>query len=231
MRLHIVRHGQTDWNATRRIQGQLDSQLDALGKQQAIERGADFTHMKLAGVYSSSSLRTRQTTDLLLGQRDDLVTFRDDLREVRLGVWQGHYWADIEAQYPELVEAHAKASPDFDVEGAEKSEEVQRRGVTAIESIIMAHKNAAPESDILIVSHGAIMKTILAHYANIALSELHTLPSLPNCAHCIIESKANQRQVTSIASTPYEDTPWANAPKRAPDEPEWIAEWKPAGER
>ena len=209
MRLHIVRHGQTDWNAKRRIQGQLDSQLDETGQQQAIERGADFKDMPLTAVYSSSSLRTRQTTQLILGERTDLVTFRDDLREVRLGVWQGQYWADVEKAHPEMVEAHNNASPNFNVEGAENSAEVQERGVTAIESIIAAHSQSSATDNILIVSHGAIMKTILAHYLDVPLSELITLSSLPNCAHCIIEVSGQTRQVVTIAGTPTEETDWS----------------------
>ncbi len=211
MRLHIVRHGQTDWNALRRIQGQLDSELDDTGKQQARDRGADFIDMDIIAVYSSSSKRTRQTTELILGTRTDTVTYRDDLREVKLGVWQGQYWADIEKQYPELVELHAKGSPLFEVEGAEKSSEVQTRGIDAIESIIAAHDNADKDDNILVVSHGAIMKTILAYYLKIPLNELHSFSSLPNCAHCIIEADGNERKVTTIASTPIQETDWANA--------------------
>ncbi len=209
MRLHIVRHGQTDWNAKRRIQGQLDSQLDEIGQQQAIERGHDFVDMDLAAVYSSSSLRTRQTTELVLGDRHDMVTFRDDLREVRLGVWQGLYWADVEKDHPEMVEAHNTASQDFNVEGAERSAEVQERGITAIESIIEAHKHADASDNILIVSHGAIMRTILAYYLAIPLSELITLAPLPNCAHCVIDVSGDERRVLTIASTPINETPWS----------------------
>ena len=213
MRLHIVRHGQTDWNATRRIQGQLDSELDDTGKQQAADRDSDFTDMKLLAVYSSSSLRTRQTTQLILGTRTDNVIHRDTLREVTLGVWEGQYWEDIEQQFPEIVDAHTKGLPSFDIEGAENSDQVQLRGTAAIEAIIESHKDAAADDDILIVSHGAIMKTILAYYMNIALTELHTLPQLPNCAHCIIEVNGSDRTVSSIASTPVKDTAWASAPR------------------
>ncbi len=215
MRLHIVRHGQTDWNAARRIQGQLDSQLDDTGIQQATDRGADFRNMSLHAVYSSSSLRTRQTTALILGDRADQVTFRDDLREVTLGVWEGQYWADVEEKYPELVSAHAKGSPEFVVEGAENSQQVQDRGISAIESIIELHSDASNDDNILIVSHGAIMKTILAFYLNISLQDLHTLPTLPNCAHCIIDVDDKNRHVMSIASEPVEKTPWATAPRKS----------------
>lgn len=215
MRLHLVRHGQTHWNAVRRIQGQLESELDDTGKQQARDRGADFTDLRLAAVYSSSSVRTRQTTALILGDRAGIVTYRDDLREVRLGIWQGRMWSDVERAHPELVEAHRIASPEFEVEGAEKSHEVQERGVRAIESIISAHSSAAEETNILVVSHGAIMKTILAHYANVPLGVIHNLPSLPNCAHCIICIDRQERCVEQIASTSFCETPWANAPQQA----------------
>jgi broad specificity phosphatase PhoE len=213
MRLHIVRHGQTDWNAARRIQGQLDSELDDTGKQQAADRGSDFTDMNLLAVYSSSSVRTRQTTQLVLGSRTDNVTYRDELREVTLGIWEGQYWADIEEQFPEIVDAHAKGLPSFKIEGAENSDEVQRRGSSAIEAIIAAHSDAAVHDNILIVSHGAIMKTILAYYLNVALTNLHTLPQLPNCAHCIIEVNGLDRVVHTIASTPFANTAWAEAPR------------------
>lgn len=213
MRLHIVRHGQTDWNATRRIQGQLDSELDDTGKQQATDRGNDFTEMSILKVYSSSSVRTRQTTQLILGARTDDVTFRDELREVTLGIWEGQYWADIEEQFPDIVDAHAKGLYSFKVEGAENSDEVQRRGSTAIETIIAAHSDAKEDDNILIVSHGAIMKTILAYYLNVALTDLHTLPQLPNCAHCIIDVNGPEREVHTIAGTPLADTVWADAPR------------------
>lgn len=216
MRIHIIRHGQTSWNAQRRIQGQLDSELDDTGRQQATDRGAYFKDMPLAAVYSSSSVRTRQTTALILGERQDSVSYRDELREVRLGVWQGELWADIEKAYPDMVELHRIASPSFDVEGAETSQEVQKRGVAAIEAIINEHAGLPAESDILVVSHGAIMKTILAHYAEVDLNVLHELPTLGNCAHCIIQVDGEKRCVTQIESIAFPETPWASADQLLP---------------
>lgn len=211
MLIHIVRHGQTDWNAIRRIQGQLESELDDTGRQQAQARGKDFNNLPLLAVYSSSSVRTRQTTKLILGQRTDTVTYRDDLREVRLGVWQGRLWADVEREFPEMVEAHRTDSPEFDVENAERSQQVQERGVAAIESIINEHKESEADDNILVVSHGAIMRTILAHYCELPLARLHTVPALPNCAHCIIQVVGDKRVVQQIAGTPFDQTEWAGA--------------------
>jgi probable phosphoglycerate mutase len=208
MRLHIVRHGQTDWNAENRIQGQLDSQLDDTGIKQAVERGKDFTPGQFHAVYSSSSVRTRQTTFHLLNGQVGGVNYLEQLREVSLGVWEGHLWKDVIARFPEMADAHRTGKESFSVEGAEKSSEVQTRGVAAIESIISAHKDKPTDVEILIVSHGAIMRTILAHYLQVPLSDLHTLPSLPNCGHCIVDTKGDQRTVVQIAGKVIEDTPW-----------------------
>lgn len=208
MRFHIVRHGQTLWNVQRRIQGQLDSELDDQGVSQAIERGKDFATMSLDAVYSSSSLRTRQTTEHLLGLRTDSVIYLDELREVCWGIWQGEMWSDIEEAHPEIVEAYHKALPHFYVEGAETPAQTQARGVAALESIITKHKDATDDANILVVSHGAIIKKTLGFYTNVALTEQHKLPPLPNCAHCILEVRGDNRIVTHIAGELIEQTSW-----------------------
>jgi len=208
MLVHLVRHGQTHWNVQRRIQGQLDSELDEQGNLQAIERGKDFADMPLEAAYSSSSLRTRQTIENLLGSRSDPVVYMDELREVCWGIWQGEMWSDIEAKYPEMVEAYHKALPGFFVQGAETPLQTQARGVSALEQIIENHHDAAADANILVVSHGAIMKKILGWHAGIALTELHKLPPLPNCAHCIIDASGDSRRVTHIAGENIESTLW-----------------------
>lgn len=227
MLLHIVRHGQTNWNAEQRIQGQLDSELDEIGIKQACMRGKDFTETQFAAIYSSSSLRTRQTTEHLLanrirtsdpsgehsGDHKVAVLYMDELREVCLGVWEGHLWSDIQAAYPDMVEAHRTASDDFFVEGAETSVQTQDRGIKAIESIIKSQENAAQANvtdEVLVVSHGAIMKTIFAYYLDIPLTSIHNLPQLPNCAHCIIDVNQQQRKVIQIAGVPTKETQWSN---------------------
>jgi len=137
----------------------------------------------------------------------------DELRELSLGVWDGQLWSDIQAAYPDMVEAQRTGSDKFFVEGAETSFQTQERGVKAIESIIKRQEDAAhtdATNEVLIVSHGAIMKRILAYYLDIPLASVHALPQLPNCAHCIIEVKEQQRKVIQIAGVPTEETEWSN---------------------
>lgn len=209
MRFHIVRHGQTDWNVQRRIQGQLDSELNAQGIEQAIERGKDFADMPIHAIYCSSSLRTRQTLEHMLGARQQPATFMDEFREVNWGVWQGSMWSEIEAAEPEMVEAFHKALPHYSVENAETPLQTQSRGVDAFEGLIAKHQHDKQDANILLVSHGDIMKKMLGHYTSVPLTELHTLPPLPNCAHCIIDVDGDRRTVTHIAGEQFAQTPWA----------------------
>ena len=62
LQLHLVRHGQTNFNAQRKIQGQYDSVLDETGHQQAEQLRPDIESLHITAVYSSSNLRARQTT-------------------------------------------------------------------------------------------------------------------------------------------------------------------------
>ena len=208
MQLHLIRHGQTDWNTQRRIQGQLETELDATGRDQAKARGKTFVDMPLHAVYSSSSVRTRQTTELILGSRTDSVVFRDELKEINLGVWQGRFWSDVESTDPDMVQALNFAEPSFNVEGAESYHDLQRRGVKAIERILDEHQNAPSNSNILVVSHGALLKTIIAHYTNVPLSELPSYPSLPNCCHSILLYKDNSARFTVFNGAPIEQSDW-----------------------
>ena len=208
MQLHLVRHGQTEWNTQRRIQGQLETELDDTGREQAIARRASFVDMPLLAVYSSSSVRTRQTTELILGSRTDTVIFRDELKEINLGVWQGRFWKDLESTDPDMVKALTYSNPTFNVEGAESYPDIQRRGVKAIERILDEHQGAPHDSNILVVSHGALIKTIIAHYTGVPLSELPNYPALPNCCHSTLLYKDNSAHFTMYDSAPIEQSAW-----------------------
>ncbi|MEE9319923.1 MAG: histidine phosphatase family protein [Granulosicoccus sp.] len=206
MLLHLIRHGQTSWNAEQRIQGRMESELDDTGRQQAIERGAALQSIEFDAVYSSSSIRARQTTELILNGSRLQIHYRDNLREMSLGEWEGQLWPDVLRKDPEAVARFRAAEDEFSAPGAETFSELQARGVAAIESVIAE----TGEGEILVVSHGAILKRILAKYSHTKLSKCSELPSLPNCSHCIIQANGASRQVVQIDNLPIAETPWAS---------------------
>ena len=208
MQLHLVRHGRTFWNAERRIQGQLESELDERGRAEARALAPTLAALGLGAVYCSTSVRTRQTAALALVPPHPDIVYRDELREIDLGVWQGRLWADVEREEPLMVERLYDVDPAFDVERAESYVDLQRRGVAAIERIVA---EAAAEV-VLVVSHGALLKCVLARYAGWPLGRLRALPSLPNCAHSIVEASGGSRSVVQVAGEPIAATPWGARP-------------------
>ena len=80
MELHLIRHGQTNWNEERRAQGQSDSKLTKIGKEQAVALGKKIKQIKFDKIFCSSSLRTRQTAELVFPKTELEIEYLDSLR-------------------------------------------------------------------------------------------------------------------------------------------------------
>lgn len=187
MQIHFIRHGQTNWNEERRVQGQTNSVLTDLGKEQAKNLNQKMLAENFARVYCSSSIRTRQTADCLFAGSSIEITYWDSLREIHLGPWEGQLYADIEKHSPESFEHFWKSPHLFNVEGAETFADIQKRGVAAVKEIAENH----PNEKVALVSHGAIIKSILGFFEGRPLSQLWDAPQMHNCAHSIVEFSNN----------------------------------------
>src|SRR5258708_34802265 len=113
-RLVMLRHGQTEYNAGSRMQGQLDTELSDLGRDQAAA-AAEVLAKRQPLVIVSSDLRRALDTAVALGERSGLPVLVDTrLRETHLGDWQGmtHLGGDAPAPGARLAgRAHARAAP------------------------------------------------------------------------------------------------------------------------
>jgi len=223
MRLHLIRHGQTDWNAIRRIQGQSESHLDTIGVRQAVALGKRLADVPLHAAWVSSAQRTRETAERVLAGRDLPVHFRDDLREMRLGRWETLQWPDIEMDEPDEVARYQAFDDRFEVEGAERLSQMQRRGVEAIADIVAIERRDGADDgiddgdhgdghgrQIAIVSHGFLLRAILADMLDRPLPDFAGLGGLPNCAHSIVDvDAAGGGRVRTIDSLPPHEGLWA----------------------
>lgn len=186
-RLHLIRHGETNWNAEGRIQGQLESVLSELGQQQAVDLQKRLAPINFDRVFSSSSTRARQTTALALSHCEQPVRYQDNLREIMLGRWEGQLYADVEKIEPEAINAFRHAPDIFNVQGAETFHALQRRALAAVETIL----NDCVGMEIALISHGAWIKSVLSHYEGRPLSCFWEPPRMHNCCHSIIEVNAD----------------------------------------
>lgn len=207
LELHLIRHGETDWNRERRVQGQSESQLTALGIQQAQELGLRIRHIEFDKIYCSSSLRTRQTAEHAFGNGETEISYLDELREIFLGPWEGHLYADLAQREPESHQHFWQQPHLFQVAGAESFFDLQQRAVDAVADIETTHKkNASTAPKIAIVSHGALIKSYLCHVEGRSMDQLWEPPRMHNCAHSIVAISANDgNSVASILQ--YADQP------------------------
>ena len=183
MELHLFRHGQTDWNAERRVQGQSESRLTELGIQQAQELSGRIAELQFDHVYCSSSRRTRETAAHAFAHAEFETTYLDSLREIFMGPWEGQLYDDISRLEPDSFHHFWHEPHLFNVAGAESFAELQQRAMIAIEEIRARHQGER----IALVSHGALIKAVLCKIGERPLSELWAPPAMHNCAHSIVE--------------------------------------------
>lgn len=121
MQLYVIRHGQTDWNAEGRMQGQRDIPLNSTGRAQAIENGRALKALlgDAAAAYdyvASPLFRTRETMERLraaMGLDPRGYTTDARLVEVSFGDWEGFTIAELAARFPERVAERERSKWDF----------------------------------------------------------------------------------------------------------------------
>ena len=94
MQIWLARHGETDWNARRWVQGQSDIPLNAAGEAQARQLGERLAReASIQRVYSSGMRRARATARIAAETLGAPWAVREGLQEIGLGEWEGHTWA------------------------------------------------------------------------------------------------------------------------------------------
>lgn len=175
-RLVLLRHGQTSWNAERRIQGQLDSELDDTGHRQAAAVAPAMAALAPAALWSSDSARARQTAAYVAKETGLEPAYDTRLREYFLADWQGLTHAELDGT-PAFEEFRRG---DFDVvPGGENADEVAARMVAALSDLLAT---IAPGELAVAVSHGAAIRDAVPVLLGWPVTERAALHGLDNCA-------------------------------------------------
>jgi uncharacterized phosphatase len=148
----LVRHGETDWNLHRRVQGHSDTPLNDTGRAQARALAGELAGTTLDAIYASDLVRAHETARIVAAEMGLGVTAIRDLRERHFGTWEGLTDQEIFARFPEAAEG----GPWGD---AETREEMAQRVLDALQRIAAAH----PGGQVLVVSHGGPLRSVLTH--------------------------------------------------------------------
>jgi uncharacterized phosphatase len=147
--LYLVRHGETNWNREKRIQGLTDISLNDTGRAQAKTTGSLLARRSWDAVYASPLSRARETASIIareLGLGGPILL--DALVERNYGAAEGLNWFEVELRYP-----HGTAVP-----GRESREQVGARVVPAL--VTLAEQRAG--QSLVIVSHGGAIRAVLS---------------------------------------------------------------------
>lgn len=163
--LLLLRHGQSEWNADGRWQGQADPPLSDLGREQAVAAAARIDGF--TAVYTSDLLRARRTADILAAALHVEPVADARLRERDAAAWEGRTRPEIEAEWPGYLAAGHRPP------GYETDASVLARALAAIAAI-----GKGQEGDVLVVSHFGVIRTLERHlagpegFADVALPNL-----------------------------------------------------------
>lgn len=170
-RLCLVRHGETDWNAGRRIQGHIDIPLSAVGHAQSRAAGNALANEGFAAIYSSDLTRARQTAEATaqLATHFAKVPLQvlPGLRERHYGIFEGLTYTEIEARYPADYLRHKAREPQFAPPGGESLAALAIRLGQTFDTIVQRHAGEA----VAIFTHGGVLDIL---YRRATGQPLHT---------------------------------------------------------
>ncbi|MDP2266137.1 MAG: histidine phosphatase family protein [Thiobacillus sp.] len=176
-RICFIRHGETDWNVARRIQGHTDIPLNETGRAQALAMAFNAAHQHFRAIYSSDLLRTMETAQVLAQREDQDVKPLAQLRERHYGVFQGITAAEGAERYPQAYAHYVARDLDYDFETGESLRALAERVSKGIDWLVRHHSGQT----IAAVSHSGVLDVI---YRRATGRSLHTPRDfvIPNCA-------------------------------------------------
>jgi probable phosphoglycerate mutase len=155
-RICLVRHGETEWNAERRIQGQIDIGLNETGRRQAVAAGRWLKQAGIMALYSSD-LKRAWTTAQAIGAELGLVPVAaPEMRERRYGVFEGLTYDEAKLNHPEGYAAFEGRNADYDFENGESLHVMFERVTGKLKELAERH----PGGTIVVVLHGGVLDII-----------------------------------------------------------------------
>jgi probable phosphoglycerate mutase len=168
--LFVARHGETDWNAEGRLQGQKDVALNALGRAQATRAGRTLRKVLAGRRLEPASLpwlcsplsRTRETMALAraaMGLPPESVAYDDRLKEFTFGRWEGMTWPEVCVQDPEGAEGRNRDKWNFTPPGGESYADLSGR----LKPWLDEQRQPA-----VVVTHGGVARALMAMIGGLA---------------------------------------------------------------
>lgn len=169
--LILVRHGETVWNATGRIQGQGDSPLTERGIAQAQAVARRLQHESFTTLYASHLNRVIETARYIAAITGHAITIDERLQERAYGIFEGLTYEEAQSQHSEIFATYQihRYAADYALPGAESLRHLAARGQTVLQELVQKH----PGERLVIVSHGAFLGAMLRDFLGVPIGGKH----------------------------------------------------------
>ncbi|WP_286953686.1 MULTISPECIES: histidine phosphatase family protein [Corynebacterium] len=177
-RLILIRHGQTTYNATGRMQGHLDTDLAEVGYEQAAAAAALLRDKDISYIISSDLIRAKETARVIADSLGMDYAVDKRLRETDLGRWQGMSSAEVDAQFPG-ARAIWRHDPTWAPPEGESRVDVAKRARPVIDSL-MRTSTTWDDGPVLVVAHGGAISALTCHLLGLEHHQYGILSGLKN---------------------------------------------------
>ncbi|WP_105577197.1 2,3-diphosphoglycerate-dependent phosphoglycerate mutase GpmB [Cronobacter sakazakii] len=188
LQVYLVRHGETQWNAERRIQGQSDSPLTEKGERQAMQVAQRAKALGITHIITSDLGRTQRTAEIIAQGCGCDVILDPRLRELDMGILERRHLDTLSEEEEGWRRQLVNGTPDGRIPQGESMQEVSERMHGALSACL----DLPPGSRPLLVSHGMALGCLVS-----------TILGLPAYA----ERRLRLRNC-SISRVDYQQSPW-----------------------
>lgn len=184
-RLVMWRHGETDYNATGRMQGHLDSLLTDVGRNQARFAVPALARFSPDIVVTSDLRRAMDTATTFTDQAGVPLRVDKRLRETNLGLWQGMTSAEVDDQWPGSRQIW-QTDPTWTPPGGESRLEVAARAAE-----VVADLDESTEDTAVLCAHGGLITALTGHLLELPITAWAKLGGIGNCHWTVLARRAS----------------------------------------
>lgn len=174
MKIYFMRHGQTDWNVKKRIQGTTDIELNSEGIKQAEQAREKLKDIQIDIILSSPLKRAKKTAEIVNKDRKLKIIYDDKLKERCFGIYEGHVITNAEIFESEVL---------FDT-----NKNIERDNIEPINTLYKRIENKLDEikekykgKNVLVVTHGGVLRVVNAYFKGIPEDGVIVSANIKNC--------------------------------------------------
>lgn len=190
LHLYVVRHGQTEWNVEKRLQGRKNSNLTETGIHDAKLLGKKLAATDFEAVYASPSARAVETTKLIIGERNLPLITDERLMEIDLGEWEGRTVDEITQNDGESYDVYQHQPQLFQGTG-ESFHDVRKRIVEVLKELEETYSTG----NLLIVTHGVVIKVLQTIMKGLPIDHVWDPPYIDGTSLTVVKMDDGKKEI------------------------------------